>query len=463
MKKSVKRTLLVFTLVWAGVAFAAPPKYVFLFIGDGMATPQRQVAEAYSVKCGLGKLAMNHLPKQASTATKSANSIITDSAAAATAIACGELTRNGMLGITPDGRRLESVAEFAKKRGMKVGMITSVAIAHATPAGFYAHRKSRGQSYAIGLDLIASGFDYFAGAGIFGRQNDKKSPDYRGNLFELAVKAGYRMAFSRAEWEKLEPGAKTWSVFGSSSIGFDIDADGSRPGLAELLSKCIKLIDNPKGFFIMCEGGMIDYAGHANDAATNVRDMLALDAAVKVALAFLDSRPDETLVITTGDHETGGMSMGFAGVGNKFDIELLSGQKMSVGKFSEIVKKTIRKRKGEIAFDEMRPLIAESFSLTNLTAKEERKLSEAFRKDVESYRANVEDTTHYMAKRRYVFAGAVISVLNARAGVSWSTGSHTALPTLTTAKGAGEEILDGMTANSEIGIRLKKLLSGEKR
>jgi alkaline phosphatase len=463
MEKSIKRILLVFSFVWAGAVFAAPPKYIFLFIGDGMASPQRQTAEAYSLKRGSGRLAMNHLPGRVDLETKSANAAVTDSAASSTAIACGELTRNGMLGVSPDGGRLESVAEFAKKRGMKVGIITTVAIAHATPAGFYSHSNSRSRSYVIGLDLIASGFDYFAGAGVFGKQNDGKAPEYRGDLFELAVKAGYRMAFNRADWEKLAPGGKTWSVFGSGSIGFDIDADGSRPNLAELVSKCIELIDNPNGFFIMCEGGMIDYAGHANDAATNVRDVLALDNAVKVALKFLDSRPDETLVITTGDHETGGMSLRLDDSGKKSDIGLLSKQKMSVGKFSDIVKRKIRKSKGAVTFDEMRPLMAQTFSLTDLTAEEEKVLSEAFRQDIESYRTNVEDTTHYMAKRRYVFAGAVVKVFNARAGVSWTTGSHTALPVLTTAKGAGAEILDGMTANKDIGKRLKELLGGGER
>ena len=139
-----RMSLLVAGLLFAMAAFAgSAPKYVFLFIGDGMSTPQRMVAEEFSLNTGGGELAMNRMPYQSNTRTKSANSIITDSAAAATAIACGRKTNNGMLGVAPDGTRLESVAEVAKGNGMKVGIITSVTINHATPAGFYAHRKRR--------------------------------------------------------------------------------------------------------------------------------------------------------------------------------------------------------------------------------------------------------------------------------------------------------------------------------
>ena len=156
----------------AGIALAASafgaksPKYVFVFIGDGMSTPQRMVADEFSRESGRGPLAMNSLPYQSTTRTRAANALITDSAAAATAIACGEKANNCSLGVAPDGTRLESVAEVAHKKGMKVGIMTTVTIVHATPAGFYAHRKSRGEYYNIALDLIDSGFEFFAGGGV---------------------------------------------------------------------------------------------------------------------------------------------------------------------------------------------------------------------------------------------------------------------------------------------------------
>ena len=447
---------------------AGKPKYVFLFIGDGMSTPQRMVAEEFARKTGRGDLAMNHLPYQANTRTRSADAIITDSAAAATAIACGCKTRNSMLGVDPATNHVESVAEVAKKRGMKVGIVTTVTIVHATPAGFYAHVSNRGKSYRIALDLVASGFDYFAGGGVYDKFDDRKDPDYRGNVFDIARKAGYTVAIDdRAAWEALKPGSKSWSVFGSHGMQFAIDADGTQPTLAELVAKGVEVLDGPEG----CEGGKVDYAGHANDAATNLRDVLALDDAVKVALAFQERHPDETLVVTTGDHETGGLSMGFAGIGGRFRIELLDRQKVSTEKFSSQFKEFVRGRGGNVEFDETKPVLREKYGLVfpedpgdpkdlmRISDSEVKALRTAFDKDVAAVRAHLADTTAHDKARRYVFAQAAKNVLNAHAGVGWSSGSHTALPTFTTAKGVGADILVGMEENTDIGTRLKRLVA----
>lgn len=445
----------------------AKPKYVFLFIGDGMSTAQRMVAEEFSVKTGGGGLAMNLLPYQASTRTKSSNSIITDSAAAATAIACGVKTDNGMVGVRQDGTPVESVAEVAKKSGMKVGIITTVTIVHATPAGFYAHRKRRGLSYQIALDLVASGFDYFAGGGVGGRHDCRTDPEYRGNVFDLARKAGYQVVTTRDEWAALRPGSKSWTVFSSGSMDFAIDSDGSQPTLAELVAKGIEVLDNEKGFFMMCEGGKVDYAGHANDAATSIRGVIALDDAVKKALEFARSHPDETLVMVTGDHETGGMSLGFAGTGGKFKVEMLADQKCSTEKFSSLIKDMLKKDLN-LDFEKVKPLVTENFGLVftddsknpmRVKSSELKQLKDAFEQDREFVKKQVADTTAHNVSRRYVFASTVRSVLAAHAGIGWTSGSHTALPVLTTAQGAGADIVIGMQENTDIGIRLKMLLS----
>ena len=445
----------------------AKPKYVFLFIGDGMSTAQRMVAEEFSVKTGGGRLAMNLLPYQASTRTQSSDSIITDSAAAATAIACGVKTRNRMVGVKPDGTPAESVAEVAKRSGMKVGIITTVTIVHATPAGFYAHRKSRGASYQIALDLVSSGFDYFAGGGVGGRHDDCKDPEYRGNVFDRARKAGYQVVTTRNEWAALKPGSKSWTAFSSGAMDFAIDSDGSQPTLAELVAKGIEVLDNEKGFFMMCESGKVDYAGHANDAATNIRGVMALDGAVKKALEFASEHPDETLVIVTGDHETGGMSLGFAGTGGKFKVEMLAAQKCSTERFSSVIKNMLRKDL-TIDFEKVKPLVTENFGLVFagdgknpmlVKSSELKQLKDAFEKDREYVRKQVADTTAHDVGRRYVFASTVRSVLAAHAGIGWTSGSHTALPVLTTAQGVGADIVIGMQENTDIGNRLKKLLS----
>ena len=455
----MKKILAASIVLTCAAAFAGRPKYVFVFIGDGMSTPQRMVAEEFAGKVGHGELAMNRLPYQANTRTKSANAVITDSAAAGTAIACGVKTANGSVGVDKDGNRVESVAEVAKRKGMKVGIVTTVTVVHATPACFYAHNANRGASYQIALDLVDSGFDYFAAGGVYDKYDMKDDPKYRGNVFELAKQAGYTVNRNdKAAWASLTNGSKSWNVFGDHGMQFAIDADGTQPSVAEMVEKGIEVLDNPKGFFIMCEGGKVDYAGHANDAATNLRDVLALDDAVKVALKFQERHPDETLVVVTGDHETGGMSMGFAGIGGMFKVEKLATQKISTEKFSQQIKKLIADRRGEVAFDEVKPLVAERFGLDVLSEQEEKSLRKAFEKDVGFVKAKLRDTTAHDVQRRYVFAQAVKNALNARAGIGWSSGSHTALPTMTTAGGAGAEILVGALENSDLGTRMKNLL-----
>ena len=443
----------------SAVAFAAAPKYVFVFIGDGMSTPQRLMAEDFSKRTGRGELAMNHLARRTETATKSANKVVTDSAAAATAIACGEKTDNGMLGMRPDGTRIESVAAVAKKAGRKVGIVTTVTIVHATPAGFYAHNRSRGDSRAIAMDLVKSGFDYFAGGGIGGWTQPKGGYfDTNGNFvkleegseavpgidpYSLGQTNGYTFVKDDlAAFKALKPGRPVWCVFGESGMDYALDRDGSQPTLAEIVEKGIELLDGPDGFFLMCEGGKVDYAGHANDAGGSVAEQLSLDDAVKVATRFAKAHPGETLIVTTGDHETGGLIRGITGAGAAFDPALLKHQRCTASKFSSILKNA-QEKNAAFSFDDAMALVRENFGLGGpvpLTDADRDELKKAFEQ-----------------KKPAEFAGAAKRILSAHAGLAWKSGGHTALPTMTTAEGPGSEILEGMTDNTEIGVRLKGL------
>ena len=466
--------LLAALLCAAACAAAAKPKYVFLFIGDGMSTPQRMTAEEFSVAVGHGPLAMNALRYQSMTRTRAANAVVTDSAAAATAIACGEKADNGSLGIRPDGSRLESVAEFAKRNGKKVGIMTTVPIVHATPAGFYAHRRSRGDNYGIALDLLASGFDYFAGGGVYNDYDDKAHPEHRGNVFELAAKDGYAVVRDKAALRALKPGGgKSWAAFGDNGLEFAIDDDGTQPSLADMVSKAVELLDGPDGFFIMAEGGKVDYCAHANDAATLMREILAMDDAVRVAAAFMRKHPDETLVVVTGDHETGGMAMGFAGIGYNFHVQLLKYQKCSAEVFSNRIAGMIEKNP-DLPFEAVKPLVEANFGLLFapekvgtsqnrkmmvLTAGEIKELEKAFRADVEFVHAKQKETTKHDVARRRRFAAACRRLVSNHAGVGWSSGAHTAMPTMTTAGGCGAENFTGYLENTDIARRLRDLLA----
>lgn len=511
-------------------------KYVFLFIGDGMATPQRMIAEEFSRKAGHGKLALNTLHFHATTRTCSANSLVTDSAASATAIACGAKTNNGMVGVDPEGNRLQSVAEFARDRGRKVGIITSVTLNHATPAGFYGHRRSRSEGYALGLDLIASNFDFFGGGGL--SRYKEREPD----IYTLAKKAGYTVTVGKKELDALKPGEKAIALADKldKAMPYAIDGQENMPTLDEITAKAVSLLDNPKGFFIMVEGGAIDWAGHSNDAATNLREVLAFDKAVKVALAFYEKHPDETLIITTGDHETGGMTMGFAGSGYAMFMERLVNQKCSVPKFADLVTQA-KKDKPDLTFEGIKPLLTEKFGFRfipagrkfltegevnyvrsvlkktpQITLDELKKrmterqgvvfgdkarisdaelqflvdavkadgqqvLVDAVKADGKRSAADLlkqmhekfgfeiladepmritekEEQTLAEAFKENKLAGAARIILSGKAGIGWTSGSHTALPTLTTASGVHAELFTGFIDNSDIALKLKTIL-----
>ena len=449
-----KLFLLALTVLAALSLCAEPPKYVFLFIGDGMSTPQRMIADEFSRAKGEGQLMMNTLPVQATTRTCSASSLVTDSAAA-TAIACGVKTSNGKVGVDPKDNRLESSAEVAKKNGKKVGIVTSVTINHATPAGFYAHRSHRGQGYEIGLDLIDSGFDYFAGGGLGKFADNKKSKNYQGDLYELAAKRGYVVTSTREEFEKLRPGCgKVFARGGSDALPYEIDADGSIPTLAEFTKKGIELLDNPDGFFMMVEGGSIDWCGHANEAAGNLNEVLGLDKAVRVAMEFAKQHEGETLIIITGDHETGGMAMGFAGTGYNLYMDRLALQKCTTGEFVRRVR-AAREKKQDLCFEDVKPMLEECYGFKFL-GEGPMVLTPAELKELETAATPKGKGKYKIAAAKLGKAASV--VMSHKAGIGWTSGAHTALPVLTTSYGNGSEKFSGFLENTDISNRLKELL-----
>ena len=468
MKKIFVFVFVLFAVL--GLQGADNPKYIFLFIGDGMSTPQRMIADEFSRKLGNGQLAINTLPAHATTRTCSSNSLVTDSAAAATAIACGERTNNGRIGMSADGsRKLVSLAEVARDNGKKVGIVTSVTINHATPAGFYGHRKSRSEMYAIGLDLIASKFDYFGGGGA-AKHDDKKSPLYKGDIYDLAAKAGYKVIGTRKELLALKPGDGKVLAYGvrDTILPFAIDRkDQSVATLAEFTAKGIEMLqDNPKGFFMMVEGGAIDYAGHSNDAATNLREVLAFDDAVKVALKFMEKHPDETLIVVTGDHETGGMTMGFAGTGYALYMDRLMNQTCSAANFIAQFQK-MKKENPDLKFDDVKKFLSDSFGF-----KFEVKTPEilAHEKNPKKHPMKGRDPmiltaqevkqleTAFKDKKATALGTAAKKIISAKAGVGWTSGAHTGLPVLTTSKGVKSEIFTGFINNYDIAIKMKSIL-----
>ncbi len=468
MSDRVFKTFLCTLVIIAGVCcFAAEqvkPKYIFLFIGDGMSFPQRMAAAEYCKQAGLAPLAINAMKYHAVTTTNSANSFITDSAASGTAIACGTKTNNGMIGVDPQGKPLVSVAKAAKKAGRKVGIITSVTINHATPASFYANNISRGNYYQIALDMVNSGFDYFGGGGA-SKFDNKKDKKYCGNIYELAEKAGYFVSLEGKKFNEINPSMKKVMSFGAvGALPYAIDSKEGDLRLADFVRQAITQLDNPNGFFIMAEGGKIDWMCHSNDAGTTIKEVIDFDKAVSVALEFAKKHPSETLVVVTGDHETGGLTLGFAGTAYKSFIKRISLQRCSRDKFNHKLREL--SQKNELTFEVAKKLAAENFGFEfvaggkakkltmQLSAAEEKALKKAYsvqfpgnknRKDARG----VYDST---------FVSAVIRLFNNKASLAWTSGAHTALPVNTTADGVGAENFTNMIDNTDISKKLKELL-----
>jgi alkaline phosphatase len=286
---------------------------VILCIGDGMG-PNAIVMARHKIVGPQGKLWMETLPVVGLVRTFSQDNIVTDSAAAATAIACGVKTDNGVLGIGADKRIYASILEILSKKGWRTGLVATSTITHATPAGFASHVASRGSEEEIAEQILGNRVDLLFGGG---RQfwlpegfEGGKRKDGR-NQIETAQRMGYTVIRSRQEMLDL--------TYGPALGLFEDDAMTTyqpEPTLSEMTQKAIELLGTkskewfapePK-FFLMVEGSQIDWAGHNNDTADSIRQTLLFDMAVREALDF--ARADKrTLLIVTADHETGGLTL----------------------------------------------------------------------------------------------------------------------------------------------------------
>ena len=292
-------------------------KYVFLFIGDGMGLAHAAATESYlSYKAdtvGGAHLTFTQFPNIALTTTYSANRAITCSAAGGTAIACGAKTNNEMIGVDPDGNALKSVAYELKEKGYNVGIMTNNPVNHATPACFYANSESRYSYYDICRQLAESGFDYFAGSGFYQfRGKDGDQPSVQGYIEEQ----GYTVCYGTEEFNARDKEAEKVIFIQESGREADHEyyvSDGEEEcdiKISKMLEMGLEVLGDEEPFFIMCEGGNIDWAGHSNKTMAMVMEVLDFNAAIDKAMEFYNEHKDETLIVVTADHETGGLSIG---------------------------------------------------------------------------------------------------------------------------------------------------------
>lgn len=443
-------------------------KYIFYFIGDGMAMSQITSTEIFKGTLtskdlmNKEKLSFTVFPNQGMQTTHSTNSFITDSAAAGTALATGHKTDNDVLGIDPTKKiKFKTMAEMAKDKGMKVGIVSSVSIDHATPASFYAHEPSRNNFYEIETAMAQSGFDYFAGGGLLqptGKKKDKR------NVLDLAQEQGYKIVNDQDAIMKLSKNdgkviAYSTDLAADEAMQYDIDRK-AQISLADYTKKGIELLDNPNGFFMMVEGGKIDWSCHANDAATTVRDVLAFDNAVMEALKFYALHPTETLIVVTGDHETGGMTVGFAGTKYSTAFSKLDQQTLSYEEFDKAIK-GYRQAVGANGanLEDWLPILTEKFGLTELSAYDKSRLKDSLAASMLDPKQRTKDEETYLLYGDYEpFSVTVTHILNQKAGIGWTTYAHTGVAIPVFAQGIGGDLFQGSYDNTDVAKKMMNIM-----
>ena len=436
-------------------------KYVFYFIGDGMGVNQVNAAETYlgalQGRIGIQPLCFPSFPYSAFVNTQSATNGVTDSAAGGTALACGQKTKNGTLGMLKDlTTSVSSIADWARNSGAAVGITTSVAIDHATPAAFYAHVKERNEQYTIGKQLVESANDFYAGSD-FTIPTDPEYPN--GNtLYEEANSKGFTIARGYADYQNKAANAKKMILLQSEeaskadrySIPYALDrkdgdltlTDITRAGIDFLMKKQ----GEKNGFFMMIEGGKIDWACHANDLAF-IPELIDMDNAVKVAYDFYKQHPDETLIIVTADHETGGivLSRGLY----EINLAAVGNQRITIEKLGKELHKMHDVKGDKLLWDDVKTFLAENFGFwdkISLTDEQTQRLESSFKKIMDG--TSKDQRTLYQNDDE--LAVTVRSIMSECAQVGWHVTSHSNGYVPCFAIGAGAEQIHGRIDNTEI-------------
>lgn len=416
-------------------------------------------------KIGITPIWFTQFPYATTATTFSATNGVTDSAAAGTALATGNKTQNGTIGMKQDLQtEVSSVAVWAKNKGCRVGVTTNVSVDHATPAAFYAHDPSRGSYYKIGTDLYKAGFDFYAGSDFIDPNNKDNKDGNSENLYTMAEKNGYTIARGYKDYLKKCKKADKMILFQSekasekdrTAIPYAIDRTKDDLTLADITRSAINFLskDLSKGFFLMVEGGKIDWACHSNDAATAFHEVADMDEAVKVAYEFYSQHPDETLIVVTADHETGGFVLGTGAY--KLNLQVLKNQKVSESGFTRILNELRKKYNNNVSWEKVQQALKENFGFwdkVKLNEKQEERLLAKYNDTFKGKEAKLEKSEYAQDEPLAAEAKRIIDEI---ALVGWTSGGHSAGYVPVFAIGAGADLFQGRIDNTEIPIKIAK-------
>lgn len=446
-------------------------KYVFYFIGDGMGVNQVNLAETYQAavrgRIGIEPLCFPSFPYVALVNTQSACQGITDSAAGGTALATGHKTANGVLGLLSDKTtQVHSIAHKAQQAGAAVGIATSVTLNHATPAAFYAHVPSRNDYYTIGTQLAACGYDFFAGADM--QNATPKKDKHQPTLYQLAERNGYAIAHGWDEWQKMKHSSSKMILLqsreangkDSRGIPYAVDRAEGDLTLTQITQAAVEHLtarqQTKDGFFLMVEGGRIDWACHAHDMGV-VQEVIDMDNAVRVAYEFYRQHPNETLIVVTADHETGGLVLGR----KKYELHLdvLQHQQISMERLGVLLKQL--HDTGNDTWTAVEQLLKQYLGFWDkvaLTEAQTQRLKKAYTRVAKGEGKDLKT----LYQKDSELTAMVRDILAECANVSWTTYDHSNGYVPCFAVGVGAERFHGRIDNTEICRQMEQITGWNK-
>jgi len=446
------------------------PKNIIILFADGTAGTQFEFGRYSSEKLRNQSFAVTDIVMGKGQIqimrTESANAFVTDSAAAASAMSTGYKVNNGAISMTPDGSRPETLMEAAKANGKRIGLISTAPIYDASPAAFSVHAKNRRDSELIVNQyvdlapevLMGGGQDYFLPKANGGKRQDDK------NIIEVFKGQGYQYINTPDQLETVQT-SKMLGLFAVEDIDYEIDRDPkAMPSLAQMVSVGLRVLStNTKqksnaGFILFAENENTDSAGHQNDVAALMRDLWAFDDAVKVALEFQKKHSD-TLIIVTGDHETGGFSptygrknLGPASASNYLNVNLsqlkqIESFKISLNEFSERFKAKVKEGVSETVLDQyLTQLLKENYPGIDLDT---------------DLRQKILTQSQLTPNYNYLPSNILAQAIARQTGFYWGTSGHTSEPVIVAAIGPGAQIFSGYGDNTDFARKLKRLFQGK--
>ena len=455
--------LLLLALLVTGCSSEPKVKYVFYFIGDGMGVNEVIGTNLYNQANGQGNVNFTGFPVVNFITTVSANSLVTDSSAAGTALASGTKIDNGVVGVDPDGNWTGNLTEWAHAAGFGTGVATSVGVNHATPASFVAHTASRNGYEEISLQMIDSPVDFMAGATFLTNRGSGHDAAYFEHKADSAGIAIFKGPAAIRGIDVTKPRVLCLSAKAEDSIPYAIDRKEDDTRLADFTDAGIRYLEaryGKKGFFFMIEGGKIDYAGHGNDAATCFQEVNDMAESVDLALAFLARHPKQTLIVITADHETGGLMLG----SGRYEMhpERLAKQHACVDELTNQFRAKFFPEGQPFktpTWDAVKAFFAEETGMwgdVQVSERVEKELKDVYDRTFgKGGDRSLSESNLYSVNFQIV--ADVVRALDRAAGYQWSFGSHSGSPVGLYVTGACAEEFNTVRDNAEIAPLIAKL------